>query len=549
MMQSPRDLITEKFVRYVCIGMLSAVVTSSCDSTSRAPRLQFIDSPEILEIADAEALLVRLLRAETNVPSRLDITLSDGEGHTVRLQFDDVAQAHDQPILGLRAERNYVAWISATSVAGDSAQWPQELSFQTDPLPSNFAPIEVLSSEPEVMEPGYTLFNISGSPRSPGGTEPVGSYLVIVDNAGEVVWYRPGFFINVIKQSNGRLLAMTSPPNRIVEIDMFGVIHRSWHASVDEGPDDSIPVESGSFHHEAIWFVEEESFLTLGRQHRLVEAFPVDESDPTRLETVMVRDEPVLHISTDGSVLGRWGFLDILKPTRIGFNGARGAPDSADWVHANAVIYDNRDDSFIASLRHQDAVVKFSRQTGELLWILGPHANWEGFEQHLLSPLGSPFAWSYHQHAPELTPQGSLLLFDNGNSRASPFTGEVPLTADANWSRAVEYAIDERTMTVEQLWEWGLPQSGEQLYAPFVGDADLLEKTGNVLISYAGLCHENGVPSDSIRSCQWSVRIIEVHRTDPNRIVFDLRVADPTGSIRWRSYRSERIQSLYPAGL
>jgi hypothetical protein len=179
------------------------------------------------------------------------------------------------------------------------------------------------------------------------------------------------------------------------------------------------------------------------------------------------------------------------------------------------------------------------------VWILGNHDNWQGFEQYLLSPVGSPFEWQWHQHAPMTTSAGTVLLFDNGNVKASPFTGDVPVRPSANWSRAVEYRIDEETMTVEQVWDWGLPQSGEQLYAPFVGDADYLPETGNVLIDFAGLCTIDDVPSESIRRCHKRVRIIEIERGATDRVVFDLQIDDAaTGG--WIGYRAERIPSLYP---
>ncbi len=92
----------------------------------------------------------------------------------------------------------------------------------------------------------------------------------------------------------------------------------------------------------------------------------------------------------------------MLKPTRIAFDATVGQPDATDRVHLNSLWHDARYDSILVSLRHQDAVVKFSRETGELIWILGPRESWEGFEQYLLLPAGSPFRWQYHQGDPDV---------------------------------------------------------------------------------------------------------------------------------------------------
>jgi len=42
-----------------------------------------------------------------------------------------------------------------------------------------------------------------------------------------------------------------------------------------------------------------------------------------------------------------------------------------------------------------------------------------------------------------------------------------------NYSRAVEYAINEDTMEVSQVWEYG-GNVAERLYTPSVGDANWL---------------------------------------------------------------------------
>jgi hypothetical protein len=333
----------------------------------------------------------------------------------------------------------------------------------------------------------------------------------------------------------------------VYEITMLGEVVQTWYpAGGDAAPQDSILIDAGAFHHDAFPVNGGESLLVPVWEFRTVEDFPIDDQDPSVRDTTLVRDAPVIEFTSDGTVVNSWDFLDILKPTRIGFGATQIRDDARNWAHTNAVVYDAVDDAIIASLRHQDAVVKVSRATGELVWILGTPANWEGFEDYLLSPVGSPFGWQYHQHAPMLTADRTIVLFDNGNHRASPFTGEVPVGAADNFSRAVEYAIDEQTMTVSQVWEWGLPQSGEQIFAPFLGDANQLPETDNVLITFAGICKVDGVFSDAVRSCSTSIRVIEVAREDNDRVVFDILIEEPDPAhMGWRSYRSERLPSLY----
>ena len=55
----------------------------------------------------------------------------------------------------------------------------------------------------------------------------------------------------------------------------------------------------------------------------------------------------------------------MLDPRRITYLGGK-IGTVWDSEHANAVIEDPRDDSLIVSMRAQNAVIKFSRATGQL---------------------------------------------------------------------------------------------------------------------------------------------------------------------------------------
>jgi arylsulfate sulfotransferase len=218
-----------------------------------------------------------------------------------------------------------------------------------------------------------------------------------------------------------------------------------------------------------------------------------------------------------------------------------------DPDHANAIFEDPVDQSIIVSLRNQDAVIEFSR-SGQIKWILGPHDNWGSqWRRYLLKPVGTPFEWNYAQHAPVLTPQGTLLLFDNGNCRAEPFAPPVP--DQANYSRAVEFRIDEPNMQVSQVWQFA-DTNKDRLYAGTLGNASWLPQTGNVLVTFGCVSYENGVHPDPIAPNASIARIKEVtHEANPS-VVFDLELCDPNNtnrnSLGYEVYRSYRIPDLYP---
>jgi hypothetical protein len=251
--------------------------------------------------------------------------------------------------------------------------------------------------------------------------------------------------------------------------------------------------------------------------------------------------------SDNGALLKTWDLLDMVDPRRVSYLVGR-ITKGWDALHANAVIEDPKDDSIIVSLRHQNAVIKFSRGTGQIRWILGPHEGWApDWQPYLLTPVGEPFEWQYGQHAPRFTPQGTLMLYDNGNFRAMPF---APRVADTNnYSRAVEYQIDEQTMEVRQVWEYGRTNVADRFFTPYEGSAEALPRTGNVLIGFPAITYVNGVHPSLSKPTATMARIQEVTHEAAAEIVFDLAITMfdkpapfyPDCSV----YRAVRIPDLY----
>jgi arylsulfate sulfotransferase len=534
----PACRITRKLAVGLC--WLLALSISACDRSDPPPTPVSIVGPPSM-VAAASAPMAQMLSVATSRSTTLAVTLDDGAGHRYQIGFPQFALTHDVLLLGMRPNRTYD--VSFTVTDTDNQTINRLLgNFVTPPLPDSFPAITLLESAPDQMEPGLTLIEASRKDRSAG-------FLVIVDNQGRVVWYIESDGSQAVTRlgDDGLLIVLTATDNLIRKIDFAGNEFAAWHAAGSTGGTaTSLAIDGASLHHDIVP-LPGGTYLTSTRQSiRQVVDFPLDENDSTVTGTVTIREEPVVEFDESGQIVGQWEFLDLLKPTRIGFNATQGQPDATDWVHLNGIWYDASDDSILASLRHQDAVVKYSRANGNLIWILGNHDNWEGFEQFLLTPINAPFTWQYHQHAPMLTRAGTVLLFDNGNLKASPFTGQPPVPPEINFSRAVEYRVDEQLMTIEQVWEYGANQSGELIYTPFIGDADALPETGNVLITFGGICTINGVPSDNIGPCHVSARIIEVDSAT-NRKVFDIFLddADPA-TTGYKVYRSDRIPTLYP---
>jgi arylsulfate sulfotransferase len=295
------------------------------------------------------------------------------------------------------------------------------------------------------------------------------------------------------------------------------------------------------------------TLLYLSDVSRSVSNFPTSDTvSNAPLETTNIDDNPIVEISyTNGVLLNAWSPLDMLDPTRVTYltHGiASGSPDGVDNEHANALIDDTNDDAIIVSLRNQNAVYKFSRATGQLKWILGPPALWgTNWQPYLLTPAGEPFDWNYGQHAPELTPEGTLLVYNDDNYRASPFDASVP---DAlNYSSAIEYQINEQTMTVSEVWNSCWQSNQARLFTPYVGRVQWLPQTRNVLVDYGAITEINGSPPNARLPSASMVRIMEYTHDPVPQVVFDISFFDSTNIapnyMGYICYRAYQIPDLY----
>jgi arylsulfate sulfotransferase len=514
--------------------------------------------------------LAGLVQLTADQPVRVTLDINDGQNSRT-VDFADFGEDLSLPLLGLKPDRTYTVRVKLTDRNNHQTMLEPTLRAVTAPLPDDFPDIQLNVSKPELMEPGYTMmarfiragsdseitllglstglresqltkwfcrfinwasvcgaasdFNLDSDSRS--------TYTIIVDEKGEVVWYSTLGGINNYQLEDGTLLYRLK--NDVINIDLLGnELSRVTMKDPGSGlTHDFYPSSDGTY-------------LSITIQPIIIEDFPGSVTNPdAREKDAAVEDNPVVEFNHDGNLLHAWPMKEMLDTNRIGYDARARRPLGYDWVHGNAVIDDPRDDSIIVSFRHQDALVKFTR-AGKLKWILGTHANWPAaFQPYLLKPVGEPFEWQYHQHSPAITPAGTILVYDNGNHRASPFDGKPKLTGLQNYSRAVEYAVDEQKMEVRQVWEYG-ENIPERLYTAHIGDANWMKSTGNVLITFGGTSVTGGVPNAELGLGDISTRIIEVTHTTPAIKVFDLLVYDPTPHARMQVFRSERIPDLYP---
>ncbi len=401
--------------------------------------------------------------------------------------------------------------------------------------------VRVNTAMPELMEPGWTVAEIS--------IEPVPAPLVVLvdwtrtiafDERGDIRWallpqLPLGETFTLTRSTSGSF--WTGSLNTIVEVNKLGRTlhsfelsdHTLHHEILQVGSDDPTHASPGESEHAG-------NLLVLASLNGA--------------DTVQ---DHILELEPQtGEVLNDWDMKALLDPSRTTYiDPEEWAPGSGDWLHANGVAYSNEDEAIIVSARHQ-GVAKFSRE-GTLSWLLAPHAGWlepqaaklltavdatgAAYDEAVQSgdePAGDAnepeFGWPFGQHSPVLLSNGDLMLFDNGSSRQfGPICG--------GFSRVVIYRIDEAAMTVRQMGQFVLSVSESSC---FVSNTHQLPTTGNVFIQPGSTSFDNSRNTSVIKE-------VAAEITGDGTVSFGTVVFDATLDLSWTpsgrtaySYRGHR---------
>ncbi|WOT06635.1 aryl-sulfate sulfotransferase [Shewanella youngdeokensis] len=198
--------------------------------------------------------------------------------------------------------------------------------------------------------------------------------------------------------------------------------------------------------------------------------------DNTREDVLLALDAGAVCMNVDVNAQGKTVEVEQNAP----FGDLVGVGAGRNWAHVNSVEYDASDDSIILSVRHQ-GVVKISRDK-QIKWILSPNVGWGKLANKVLTPVdskgrklncngvrceGTDFDWSFSQHDAKLSSKGTLTVYDNGGTRGY----EQPALKSMKYSRFVEYKINEKKGTVEQVWEYG-KERGFAWFSPITSNTE-----------------------------------------------------------------------------
>ena len=437
-------------------------------------------------------------------------------------------------ILGLYADYDNLVEIVYQDKEGNE-RGRTTLHLKTEALTLNNMPnFKVVKASVDKMEPGLTLVNSSGK------NEDDTSRPYMVDADGEIRWILDwrtskelvhiGAQCGLHRLPNGNYLTGDANHNQLVEVDVLGNLVHQW----------DLTATGYKYHHEASPFGENRCLVAVtkpGAVHA--------DGMPRILDFIMEFD------MANGTVAREWDLAQILDTTRItfsvvpeGYESNTMAQSHNNWCHNNGVTA-TADGSVLCSCRWQ-GLVKFS-QSGELKWVIAPHNAWkDAYKKYLLTPLdkdGEPitdpevlngtkahpdFDWGWGVHCPVELPNGHIMCFDNGFSRFY----NVESSAE-RYSRAVEYEVDEKNMTIRQVWEYGRERESS-CFSTQISGVQYLPKTNNRLFC-------PGI-NNRLSNGGYGGHIIEIN-PETNEVVFELEVEVNTCIHAF--HRANRI-SLYP---
>jgi arylsulfate sulfotransferase len=465
-----------------------------------------------------------LVMFEAEKPGDIEITIKGDDVYSTYRYTKKISGTHYEiPIIGLYAGREN------TVILNDNKGNTSELKISTEPLPVDFQTYNLEKTMPEKMEPGVTLFTACFEH----------SYSALLDNNAQIRGYlsnkNMAHGTSIILLKNGNMLS-TGDEYKLIPYNMSSLWEFNWLGKI------FMEYEIPNAVHHDVTELPNGDFLAVSNNKDMF-------ISGTREDVVIIIDRKT------GNIKKEYDFRKIIDETRKPYHYFD--PDiintvTIDWMHANTAIYDKTDNSIIVSSPIQSQVISIDAETSAINWISGPHEGYDGsaefLKKYLLAPTGTGFEWHWGQHEPMLLPDFDnnadtidLLMLDDGQNRS--FTEENAIKANDNYSRGVQYRINKKTKTIEQIWQYG-KERGAQCYTTFLGDADYLPDSGNRLMAFGGQIRNNGFAVDDIINVVLgelvtNSRVVEV--TESGEVVYEVSVWENKYTNSAETYQVERL--------
>ncbi len=301
------------------------------------------------------------------------------------------------------------------------------------------------------------------------GNPDFGSYALILDNNGEIIWYK----------SVGDIVAAYDfkvQPNGY--LTYFGTGDSIYHV-LNSRYEEVATYQAGNG-----LFGDLHEFLMLPNGHVMFTIYDSQTIDMSKYvqggnSSANVIGTIIQEQDHSGNVIWEWRSWDHIPFTETWTDLTS---DTVDYVHGNALSFES-DGNLLMSARNLSAISKINYKTREVMWTLGGKANDFTFVNEN-EEFGA-------QHDVRVQPNGDVTLFDNGVS-AKP-------------SRGVEYQLDETNKVATKVWQF---QHDPPIWAAYMGNIQRLPN-GNSFFDWGSLS------------------------TEPNYAYINMTEVDPNNNIVW----------------
>ncbi|MDI9432100.1 MAG: aryl-sulfate sulfotransferase [Planctomycetota bacterium] len=315
--------------------------------------------------------------------------------------------------------------------------------------PADFPVITDRVYDANALGDGYVYLAVAGE------VEGVGSYLMILDNEGALVWYKElvdCYAFDFKMQPNG-LLTYAQLLEHHASPDGGNALHMVMDR--DFSPIDSFQMADG-------YTAEARDFQWLPNGHALLFGCCLTEVASGGNSSVLIADGVIQELDADRNVVFQWRMGD-----HCDFHGgvwdAQDTDPVVDKSPLNSIGMDMDGHILIAT---PDWVGKISRHTGQILWHLGGEENefaFVGVESE--EAVGHFGGQAFHR-----LDNGNVLIYDNGDR------------SGIRSSRVHEYRLDEANKIAEHVWSY-IPDP--PIFGWYGGNAQRLAN-GNTFIGWGG---------------------------------------------------------------
>ncbi len=299
---------------------------------------------------------------------------------------------------------------------------------------------------------------------------------VATDLSGNVIWYFdplasnfPGYAQNLepdgtVMMLGGNVVGVAAGYNTLRQVDLAGDTLRQTDIR-------AMNAELAAMHQPQILDFDHEAKLLPNGDTVVLASTPKIvnyKGKPTRFN-----GDLVIVLNQNFQPVWVWNSFRWLNTNRLGTD----QPVATDWLHANSVSYSPEDGDLVVSLRAQDWAIKIAyangKGNGHIVWKLGAGGNFKAISN-------TPQPWFSHQHDVRYINDNTILVFDDGNTRAAK-NPQVD-------SRGQEWILNEQNMTATLVVNADMGN-----YSNFLGSSELLPN-GNLAFTSGGFLL-NGEPT------------------------------------------------------